>query len=111
MTLSLLSPEVTFIQLTDHIEYPQAGVLSKILMKDTTCQCSLFCLSADTEISEHTATRNATVQVLEGKGMLTLADNIIPLEPGVVILMPANIPHALTAASDLAFLLTLSALA
>ncbi|MEO0538935.1 MAG: cupin domain-containing protein [Cyanobacteria bacterium P01_A01_bin.123] len=71
----------------------------------------MFCLGADTEISEHTATRNATVQVLEGKGTLTLNQDAIALEPGVLILMPANAPHSLVAATELTFILTLSSTA
>jgi len=72
MPTSLISPETTSLQLHDHIEYPDSGVLSKVIWKDNLCQYSLFCLAANTEISEHTSTRNATVQVVEGAGALTL---------------------------------------
>ena len=108
MTTSLLSPEATFTQLQDHIEYPQSGVLSKVILKDDACQYSLFCLAADTEISEHTSTRNATIHLVEGTGTLTLNGETIQLEPGVFVFMPANAPHALEATSNLAFILTLS---
>lgn len=100
-------PSLT-IQLYDKLEYPEAGVLSKVLIKDATCQYTLFCLAAGTDISEHTSTRNATVQVLEGTGILTLDGQAIPLERGVFVFMPANAPHALEAKENLAFLLTLS---
>lgn len=90
------------------IEYPEAGVLSKVLLQDKCCQYTLFCLAADTEISEHTSTRNATVNAIEGKGILTLEGKEIVLEPGVFVYMPANAPHALKAEENLAFLLTLS---
>lgn len=94
--------------LQDLIEYPSAGVLSKVLLQDKNCQYTLFCLAADTEISEHTSTRNATVQAIAGKGILTLEGKEIVLEPGVFVYMPANAPHALKAEENLAFLLTLS---
>ena len=108
MTTTLLSPQVPVIQLQEHLEYPEAGVLNKLLFKDNTCQYSLFCLAANTEISEHTATRNATIHAIEGTGILTLNGETIPLEPGVFVFMPANAPHALEAKSNLAFILTLS---
>lgn len=92
----------------DQIEYPQEGVLSKVLFKDENCQYTLFCLSAETEISEHTSSRNATVNVLAGKGTLNVAGMDIALTPGVFVFMKANAPHALQAAENLAFLLTLS---
>ncbi|MEM9809329.1 MAG: cupin domain-containing protein [Cyanobacteria bacterium P01_D01_bin.56] len=108
MPTSLIASETTFIQLKDCINYPASGVLSKVIWKNEVCQYSLFCLAANTEISEHTSTRNATVQVLEGTGSLMLNGKKIPLEPGQFIFMTANAPHALTAVSDLTFVLTLS---
>jgi quercetin dioxygenase-like cupin family protein len=109
MSTSILTFQPTFTRLQEHIKYPQAGVLSQVLLKDDTCQYTLFCLAADTEISEHTSTRNAVVQGIEGKGTLTLEGNDIPLEPGVLVVMPAHVPHAIKAIDNLAFLLTLSA--
>jgi len=84
-------------------------VVSKAIAKDDVCQYSLFCLAADTEISEHTATRNATIYSIEGTGTLTLNGQKIQLIPGVFVFMPANAPHALEAKSNLAFILILSA--
>lgn len=108
MSTPLIASEATFTQLQDHIEYSQSGVLNKIIVKDTVCQYSLFCMAAATEISEHTASRNAVVYVIEGIGTLTLNGESIRLEPGAFIFMPAHAPHALAATSDLAFTLTLT---
>ncbi|MEG4501687.1 cupin domain-containing protein [Microcoleus sp. F10-C6] len=108
MTATLLPLQSSAIQLRDAIEYPAAGVLSKILVKDNNCQYSLFCLAAGTEISEHSSARNATVNVIEGKGLLTLEGKDIVLEPGVFVFMPAKAIHALKAEEKLAFILTLS---
>lgn len=94
-------------QLADKIEYSEDGILSKVLLKDETCQHTLFCLGGGTDISEHTATRNATVHCVEGEGILTLYGKDIELKPGVLVYMPANAPHALKAHQNLAFLLTL----
>lgn len=105
---TLLSSQSTATQLRDSFEYPQSGVLSKVLLKLPTSQYTLFCLATGTEISEHTSTRNATVHVLEGRGILTLAGEPIRLEPGVFVFMAAHTPHALQADENLAFLLTLS---
>lgn len=94
--------------LKDKINYSESGILSSVLWKNDICQYTLFCLAQGTDISEHTSSRNATVQVLEGTGILTLNGEDIPLEPGIFIVMAANAPHALKAESNLAFLLTLS---
>ena len=108
MTATLLPLQSSGIQLRDIIKYPAAGVLSKILIKDNNCQYSLFCLAAGTEIPEHTSAQNATVNVIEGKGLLTLEGKDIVLEPGVFVFMPARALHALKAEENLAFILTLS---
>jgi quercetin dioxygenase-like cupin family protein len=108
MSKTVLQMKSTFLKFTDQIEYPEAGILSKILLKDNNCQYTLFCLAADTEISEHTAVRNATVNVLEGEGILTLEGEEIKLEKGTFVVIPAHAPHALKAKANLAFLLTLS---
>jgi quercetin dioxygenase-like cupin family protein len=95
-------------QLNDKIEYAETGILSKVLLKLPTCQYTLFCLAVGTDIAEHTSTRNAVVQVLEGEGILTLEEQEIELSTGVFVFMPANAPHALKAGTNLSFLLTLS---
>ncbi len=106
---STITTNQSFVtKLREQIEYPHSGVLSKVLVKDKACQYTLFCLAANTEISEHTSTRNATINVIEGTGLLTLSGQNIVLEPGVLVFMPANSPHALQAEENLAFLLILS---
>lgn len=94
--------------LTDLIQYPEQGILSKVLFKDENCQYTLFCLAKGTEIEEHTSTRNALVSVIEGEGILTLNGEKIALKTGVLILIPANAPHTLEAQENLALMLTLS---
>ncbi|NJO79619.1 MAG: cupin domain-containing protein [Cyanobacteria bacterium RM1_2_2] len=108
MTTTAQASESRVTQLKDKIEYAETGVLSKVLLKAPYCQYTLFCLAAGTDIAEHTSTRNAVVQVIEGRGTLTLEGKEINLESGVFVFMPANAPHALKADTNLAFLLTLS---
>ncbi|RCJ37234.1 cupin [Nostoc punctiforme NIES-2108] len=108
MTNSITTTPSFITQLREQIEYPSAGVFSKVLLKDNACQYTLFCLAANTDISEHTSIRNATINVIDGRGLLTLSGEDIVLEPGVFVLIPANAPHALKAEENLTFLLTLS---
>ncbi|MGK7875337.1 MAG: cupin domain-containing protein [Xenococcaceae cyanobacterium] len=106
---SISTPNSSFaIPLQDLIEYPAAGILSKVLVKDNNCQYTLFCLATGTELEEHTSTRNAAITVIEGKGTLILEGKEIRLEAGVFVFMPANGSHALKASDNLAFVLTLS---
>ncbi|MGC9528221.1 MAG: cupin domain-containing protein [Limnospira sp.] len=107
---AIIQPDTSkIINLREQIQYASEGIVSRVLLKDENCQYTLFCLAAGTEISEHTSSRNATVNVLEGRGILTLEGKDIALEPGVFVFMKANAPHALKTEENLAFLLTLSA--
>ncbi|MBW4554578.1 MAG: cupin domain-containing protein [Trichormus sp. ATA11-4-KO1] len=105
MTNQIITSSSLVTQLREQIEYPHTGVLSKVLIQDKACQYTLFCLAANSQISEHTSTRNATIHILEGRGLLTLSGKDIILESGVFVFMPANAPHALKAEENLAFLL------
>lgn len=107
--MTVTKPNNSFAaNLRDLIEYPSSGILSKVLLKDSNCQYSLFSLAAGTEIGEHTSSRNAVVTVVEGTGNLNLSGSDIALTPGVFIFMPAHAPHAVQAQENLTFTLTLS---
>ncbi|TVR13312.1 MAG: cupin domain-containing protein [Phormidium sp. GEM2.Bin31] len=107
---TLTTADVCFdCHVSDLIEYRDRAVLSQVILKDAVSQYTLFSLGKDTDIEEHTATRNGAITVLEGEGTLTLNGKAIALKPGVFVFMPANAPHALKASENLSFLLTLTA--
>ena len=87
-------------QLKESIDYSKPGVTRKAIVKDA----QLMCLTAGTELSEHTASRIVTLMVIDGRGTFTLEGREIVMEPGVLIHMPANTPHAVRAEENLAFL-------
>lgn len=108
MSTAILSPKATKTNWSTVIEYPQTGVKSKILLEDKNCRYMLMSLAAAAAIAEHANPRNATVNVVEGHGILTLEDEEIVLELGVFAFIPANVRHSLKAMTDLTFLLALS---
>ena len=108
MSATIMSLNTTAIRWADVIEYPQTGVKSKVLLEEGNCRYALMSLAAGMQIAEHTNPRNATVNVIEGQGVLTLEGKEIVLESGVFVFLPANAPHAVKAVTNFAFLLTLS---
>lgn len=106
--MTIMSHENTAIHWREVIEYSSTGTKSKILLEDGNCRYILMSLSLGKAIAEHTNPRNATVNVIEGQGIFTLAGKEISLEAGVFIFIPANAPHAIQASTELTFLLTLS---
>ena len=108
MTATIMSLKTTAIRWADVIEYPQTGVKSKILLEDANCRYALMSVAAGMHIAEHASPRNATVNVIEGQGLLMLEGKEIVLELGVFVFIPATAGHAIKAVTNLAFLLTLS---
>jgi quercetin dioxygenase-like cupin family protein len=108
MTTTIMSLKTTAIRWTDVIEYPQTGAKNKILLEDANCRYTLMSLAVGMHIGEHANPRNATVNVIEGQGELTLEEKELVLESGVFIFIPANVRHAVKAVTNLAFVLTLS---
>jgi len=108
MTATIMSLKTTAIRWADVIEYPQTGVKSKILLEDGNCRYALMSLAVGMQLVEHASLRNATVNVIEGQGVLTLEGKEIVLELGVFVFIPATARHAIKVVTNLAFLLTLS---
>lgn len=92
------------VQLKDWIDYSKPGVTRKAIVKDAQPPISLLCLTAGTELAEHTAPRTVSLMVIEGRGTFTLEGQEILMEPGVFIHMPPHARHALRAEENLAFL-------
>jgi len=96
------------LDVAELIEYPKQGVLSKKITKKAKIDCTLFCMAAGTDISEHTSTKQGFVYVLEGEGMFTLEGRKIPMKPGALIYMDENAVHALKAKKNTSFILALT---
>jgi quercetin dioxygenase-like cupin family protein len=106
--MHIMSLENTAIHWRDMIAYPQTGLKSEILLEDGNCRYTLMSLAKGMHILKHCIPRNATINVIEGQGVIEIEGKELVLEVGVFIFVPANILHDLRAKSNLAFLLTLS---
>ncbi|MCK5022550.1 MAG: cupin domain-containing protein [Candidatus Aenigmarchaeota archaeon] len=97
-----------FTNIKDMLEYPSKGVLSKHIKKTSGMDITLFSMAADTEIGDHTSTKEGSVYVIEGKGTFVLEGEEIEMVPGVMIYMDKNAVHSLKAEENTSFILTLS---
>ncbi len=89
------------------VQYAPGSVVSRTLLKTETGTLTLFAFDTGQELSEHTAPFNAVVQVLDGTANLTIGGKPVAVETGEVVLMPANIPHAVRAGTRFKMLLTM----
>ena len=81
----------------DLTDYAPGSIVSGQLTMSKAGNITLFAFDEEQHISEHEAPFDAVVQVLEGKGRITIAGKDHELSAGQMIIMPANVPHAVTA--------------
>jgi len=93
--------------LEDSIDYTSGGVISKQVTKNKAGNITLFSFDKEQGLTEHTANYDAFVQVLDGEAEIRIDGNPYLLKKGDCIIMPANIPHALTAVEPFKMLLTM----
>lgn len=93
--------------LAKEVEIPKDGILSRILLKDSQVNVTIFGFDTGQELSEHTAGTPAIVQILKGEATLTIAGEEMSAGPGTWLHMPARTPHSLVARTPVVMLLLL----
>jgi quercetin dioxygenase-like cupin family protein len=73
------------------------GIASRVLARTAAGNITLFAFDASEELSEHTAPFDALVLTLSGALVLTIGGREVHTTPQSVVLMPANVPHAVHA--------------
>ncbi len=79
------------------IGYQDNSVVSKEILKKDSGSVTLFAFDINQGLSEHTAPFDALVQIIEGEAEVILSGQVYEVKDGQVIIMPANIPHAIKA--------------
>lgn len=93
--------------LNDLIDYAADAIVSKTLVDKDPGTVTLFAFDAGQRLSEHNAPFDALVQITDGQAIITIAGADHRVSAGQVIIMPANIPHAVRAESPFKMLLTM----
>ncbi|MGE4423164.1 MAG: cupin domain-containing protein [Pseudodesulfovibrio sp.] len=89
------------------IQYADDSVVSQTLLNKDTGTITLFAFDEGQGLSEHTAPFDAVVHILDGKARITIGGESHAVSKGEMIIMPANIPHALHAEIKFKMLLTM----
>jgi quercetin dioxygenase-like cupin family protein len=89
------------------IDYAADSVVSKTILDKPVGTITLFAFDAGQKLSEHTAPYDAVVQVLDGRAELTISGEQVSVAAGELVIMPGNVPHAVTAAERFKMLLTM----
>jgi quercetin dioxygenase-like cupin family protein len=93
--------------LTQAIEIPQNGTLSRTVYSDEQIKVILFGFDAGQELSEHTSAMPAIIQIVRGEARLTLGADTLEAGAGAWVHMPARLPHSVFARTPTVMLLTM----
>jgi len=95
------------VRVQDLVNYQDGAVVSREIVKKSTCSVTLFAFDKGQGLSEHTTTSDALVQCLEGEIEITISGQPHRLLSGEMILMYAGQPHALKAIKRFKMILTM----
>ncbi len=83
--------------LKNMVDYSDGSTVSKIITRNEKGNLTLFAFDKGQNLSEHSAPFDAIVQVVEGSGTIIIDKKGHTVSEGQLIIMPADIPHAVEA--------------
>ena len=95
------------LTLADLVDYQAGAVVSRTLIDKQIGTLTLFSFDDGQGLSEHTAPFDAVVQIVDGAADVTIAGEVHRVAAGQMIIMPANVPHALRSAGKFKMLLVM----
>jgi quercetin dioxygenase-like cupin family protein len=99
--------EQKVLSLAQETQFAANGIVSRTVMSGPAWRVVLFGFSEGQELSEHTSTQHALVQILSGECEFTLGGETRQLKAGDLVYMPPQLPHAVRATRQFSMLLTL----
>ena len=88
------------IEIDSLAEYQSESVVSREIIKKDTGTVTMFAFDKGQGLSEHSAPFDAMVQIIDGEAEITIAGEGNTVSKGEMIIMPADIPHALQAENE-----------
>src|SRR5689334_14406703 len=95
------------IGLSEQTQFAPNGIVSRTVFRSGSHRVVLFGFSAGQELSEHTSSSHALVQILSGQSEWTLDGERRVLKAGDLLHMPPHLRHAVRAIEPFSVLLTL----
>lgn len=104
--MSTTTPYPVFQNIRETVqEIPTDSIVSRTIYRDDSLKAILFAFAPGQELSEHTASVPAIIQILEGDCQVTLGGEVYEAQPGFWTRMPARLPHSLLAHTPVKMLL------
>jgi quercetin dioxygenase-like cupin family protein len=101
-------PSYTVIEnLLKEVQIPNDGTLSRTIHRDDKVKIVLLGFAGGQELSQHTVSVPAIIEILQGDARVTLDADEKELSAGSWVYMEAGLPHAIYARTDVIMLLTM----
>lgn len=89
------------------VQYQKGSIVSRVIAKKPSGNVTMFAFDKGEGLSEHTSPFDALAQIVDGEAEIIVAGVRHQLGAGDLILLPANVPHALEATRRFKMLLTM----
>lgn len=96
------------LSLAEETKFAANGIVSRTLLRAANSRGVLFGFAEGQELTEHTSTQSAVVQILSGECEFSLGGKSHTAKAGDLIYMPPNLRHSVSATKQFSMLLTLS---
>src|SRR5437660_10626280 len=104
----LIDPECEkVLSLAAETQFAPNGIVSRTLLRTDNSRTVLFGFANGQELSEHTSTHHALIQVLSGECEFSLDGQPHQFKSRDLLYMPPGLPHAVKARQQFSMLLTL----
>jgi quercetin dioxygenase-like cupin family protein len=95
------------LKLKDLVAYQAGTVASRMLVNKKAGTITIFSFDEGEGLSEHTAPYDALVTILDGESEIWIGGETFSVKEGESIILPANVPHALSAVTRFKMTLTM----
>ena len=109
MEKPVLIKNITFSEphnLDELVAYEEGRVVSRTFSQNSSLSLTLFSFDEGEGVSTHTAPGDAMVQILDGEALVNIDGKEMTVSKGQIVVMPADIPHSVTAVKRFKMLLT-----
>lgn len=93
------------LPLADLAPFQPGSIVSRSLLKNASGSVTLFAFAEGEGLSEHTAPFDALVLIADGQAEISIAGKARNLARGEVLGLPARVPHAVHARTDMRMVL------
>jgi len=106
-TLLIDVREPAILSLPDETRFADSGIVSRTLLRTPSSRVVLFGFAEGQELSEHTSSSPALIQILSGACDFSVAGKPHALKAGDLLYLPPKVSHAVKATQQFSMFLTL----